>query len=128
MKKLFLLLIKFIPVIQMAGMLINNTLYHLEIPYISIALDFTIGNSYITTFLLYVCNIIFGFCKWHRTIITANFININIAFLDSLIILPITDIQLLSLYYIIASIAIIIITINHIKNAKYKIKYNKKSS
>lgn len=128
MKKLFLLLIKFIPVIQMAGMLVNNTLYYLEIPYISIALDFTIGNSYITTFLLYVCNVIFGFCKWHRTIITANFININIAFIDSLIILPITDIQLLSLYYIIASIAIIIITINHIKNAKHKIKYNKKSS
>ena len=39
----------------MAGMLINNTLYYLEVPYISIALDFTIGNSYITTFLLYVC-------------------------------------------------------------------------
>ena len=128
MKKLFLLLIKFIPVIQMAGMLVNNTLYHLEIPYISIALDFTIGNSYITTFLLYVCNVIFGFCKWHRTIITANFININIAFIDSLITLPTTDAQLLSLYYIIASIAIIIITINHIRNAKHKNKNIKKSS
>lgn len=112
----------------MAGMLINNTLYHLEVPYISIVLDFTIGNSYITTFLLYVCNVIFGFCKWHRIIITANFININIAFIDSSITLPITDIQLLSLYYIVVSIAIIIITINHIKNAKHKIKYNKKSS
>lgn len=128
MKKLFLLLIKFIPVIQMAGMLINNTLYHLEIPYVSIILDFTIGNSYIATFLLYICNVVFGFCKWHRTIITANFINLNIAFIDSLITLPTTDAQLLSLYYIIASIAIIIITINYIRNAKHKNKNIKKSS
>ena len=115
MKKLFLLLIKFIPVIQMAGMSINNTLYHLEVPYISIILDFTIGNSYLATFLIYVCSKIFNFCTWHRIIILSNFINLNVAFLDSLITLPILDIELLSIYYIISSIFIIIAVVNHVK-------------
>ena len=45
----------------MAGMLLNNTLYHLEVPYISVVLDFTIGNSYLGTFLIYVCSKIFNF-------------------------------------------------------------------
>lgn len=99
----------------MAGMLVNNTLYYLEIPYISIALDFTIGNSYLGTFLIYVCSLIFNFCTWHRIIIIANFINLNIAFIDSLITLPITDIELLSIYYIISSIFIIIAVVNHVK-------------
>lgn len=50
MKHLFILLIKFIPAIQMAGMLFNNTLYYFDIDYFTYITDFTIGNSIITTF------------------------------------------------------------------------------
>lgn len=99
----------------MAGMLVNNTLYYFEVPYVSIVLDFTIGNSYLGTFLIYVCSKIFNFCTWYRIIILANFINLNIAFLDSLITLPILDAELLSIYYIISSIFIIIAVVNHVK-------------
>lgn len=42
-----------------------------DIYIISYLLDFIIGNSITTTFLLYVCSYVFGFCKWHRFIITA---------------------------------------------------------
>lgn len=56
----------------MVGMLFNNILYCFsDIYIISYLLDFIIGNSITTTFLLYVCSYVFGFCKWHRLIITA---------------------------------------------------------
>ena len=63
----------------MAGMLINNLLYFNDIYCLSYILDYLIGNSIITTFLLIVCSYIFNFCTWHRLIIIANFINITIA-------------------------------------------------
>lgn len=64
----------------MIGMLFNNILYCFsDIYIISYILDFIIGNSITTTFLLYVCSYVFGFCKWHRFIITANIINLLIA-------------------------------------------------
>ena len=68
----------------MVGMLFNNILYCFsDIYIISYILDFIIGNSITTTFLLYVCSYVFGFCKWHRFIITANIINLLIANLDA---------------------------------------------
>lgn len=96
MKRLFIVLIKYIPIIQMVGMLFNNILYCFsDIYIISYILDFIIGNSITTTFLLYVCSYVFGFCKWHRFIITANIINLLIANLDAYYRIPISDIQLL---------------------------------
>lgn len=118
MKHLFILLIKFIPAIQMAGMLLNNTLYYFDIDYLTYIFDFTIGNSLITTFLLYICSYLFNFCTWHRLIITANLINICIAITDTIILLPISDIQLLITYYAIAAIFIVASTIIHIKKKK----------
>lgn len=118
MKHLFILLIKFIPAIQMAGMLINNTLYYFDINYLTYITDFAIGNSIITTFLLYVCSYVFNFCIWHRLIITANFINICIAITDTIILLPINDVQLLIIYYAISAIFISISTIIHINKKK----------
>lgn len=53
MKRLFIVLIKYIPIIQMVGMLFNNILYCFsDIYIISYLLDFIIGNSITTTFLL----------------------------------------------------------------------------
>lgn len=106
----------------MAGMLLNNTLYCYNITNeFSYLLDFIIGNSIITTILLYICSNIFKFCIWHRLIITANFINLLIANIDAIFIIPIYDKELLVLYYIIASIFIIIGTHKHInKNDESK--------
>ena len=102
----------------MAGMLLNNTLYYFDIDYFTYITDFAIGNSIITTFLLYVCSYVFNFCIWHRLIITANFINICIAIVDTIILLPISDVQLLIIYYTISVIFISISTITHINKKK----------
>ena len=117
MKHLFILLSN-IPAIQMAGMLLNNTLYYFDIDYFTYITDFTIGNSIITTFLLYVCSYVFNFCIWHKLIITANFINICIAIIDTIVLFPISDVQLLIIYYTISVIFISISTIIHINKKK----------
>lgn len=101
----------------MVGMLFNNILYCFsDIYIISYLLDFIIGNSITTTFLLYVCSYVFGFCKWHRFIITANIINLLIANLDAYYRIPISDIQLLIVYHFVAALFICISTYIHIKN------------
>ena len=52
MKRLFIVLLNNIPIIQMVGMLFNNILYCFSNIYIiSYILDFIIGNSITTTFL-----------------------------------------------------------------------------
>ncbi len=107
MKYNMLLLIKYIPVMQMAGMLINNTMYYFNISStFSYGLDFLLGGSFITILLLYVCSYVFEFCHWHRIINTANFINIGIAHIDFIFCIPINDLELLVTYYIIATIFI----------------------
>lgn len=122
MKKILLLLIKFIPVIQMAGMLLNNTLCYfctdLDTIYL---LDYIIGNSIVTTILLFVCSYIFNYCDWHRLIISANFVNISLANIDAIYHINITDLQLLCIYYIVSIMTIIMATTNHInKNERSK--------
>lgn len=117
MKKLLILLVKYIPIIQMIGMLLNNIIYYFNINNeFSYTLDFVIGNSIITTFLIYVCSYIFNFCVWHRLIITANLINLFIANIDAIIGIPITDLQLLISYHAVCAVFIIISTYIHIKN------------
>lgn len=116
LRKLLIILIKFIPVMQMAGMLLNNILYYFDIYQFSYFLDYITGNSIVTTFLLIVCSYIFKFCIWHRLIIIANFINITIANIDILFDIPVNDFQLLLIYHFISVIFIIISTYLHIKN------------
>lgn len=73
------------PVIQMAGMLLNNILYYFNVyDKLSYTFDFIIGNSIVTTILLYICSNVFHFCIWHRIIITGNLINLIIANIDSI--------------------------------------------
>lgn len=112
-------------------MLLNNTLYYFDIIKVaSYVTDFIIGNSVITTFLLFVCSYLFNFCKWHRLMITANFINIMIANYDAIFGIPISNLQLLCSYYIVAAIFIIISVYHHIKQNKNerKVKNTKSSS
>ena len=116
MKKLFIFLVKYLPVIQMAGILFNNIMFYFDwFNQTSRFIDFIIGNSYITTILFYICSYMFGFCKWHKLIITANFINLNIGLIDVLYHIPITNSQLLSLYLIVDMIFLFMIIIYKFK-------------
>ena len=105
------------PAIQMAGMLFNNTLYYFDCNYkLAYMLDYILGNSIFTCIFLYIASYTFKFCNWYRLIIIANLINITIASYDVMFRIPITDITLLSVYYVIYGIAITIAIIIHIKS------------
>ena len=119
MKKGFLLLIKYIPIIQMVGMLVNNTLYYFDIinRYVYI-LDYLVGNSLITTILLYVCSYVFKFCNWYRLIIISNLIVITTNIYDVIFRIPISNLELLVLSYIIYFLFLLIIIVNKFKCSK----------
>ena len=95
-------------------MLVNNTIYYFNISNtFSYGLDFLLSDSFITIFLIYICSYVFEFCEWHRIINTANFINIGIAHIDFVFYIPIEDLILLVIYYVISSIFIIYAAYNH---------------
>ena len=57
LKKVFLFIIKYMPITQMVGMLINNTLFYFDIVTKAYYLfNYLTGNSLITISLLYVCS------------------------------------------------------------------------
>lgn len=57
------------------------------------------------------------FCNWHRIIITANLANSIIANIAIHTNIPVTDIELLSSYYIVAGIFILLAARSHVKEA-----------
>ena len=113
MKRLFILTVKYTPIIMMIGMLGNNLFYYFGIRGGWVNLfDIFFGNSLIATLLLYTCSYTFGLCIWHRLLITVNLINVIIAGIDRVYRLPILDVQLLLSYYMVASIFLLIILYN----------------
>lgn len=115
-KKIFLISIKYLPLLQMFSMIFNNTLYLLSdnFKYIKL-LDFVIGNSLVSTILLYVCSITFNYCSWHRLLIIANFINLLIAALDYIMNFNVTNLSLILIYITIDFIFIILCIIHKFK-------------
>ena len=83
MNKFFILLIKYMPIIQMVAMLLNNTMYCFDVyTKMYYLLGYLAGNSIMTTILLYVCSYVFKFCSWYRLIVTANLINLTLGIVD----------------------------------------------
>ena len=121
--KLLLLLIKYIPIIQMLAMLINNTLYYFVGNYTTAyIIDFIAGNSLIYTILLLMISFRFNYCEWHRLIIMGNLINVTIAAYDASFTIPFTNMQLLLTYYIISCIFILAAAYTHIKQIHHERK------
>lgn len=70
--KITLLLIKYIPVIQMTGIFINRLLDYFTSLEIVDILDFIFGSTILATTLLISCSRTFKFCVFHRVIIVCN--------------------------------------------------------
>lgn len=121
--KLFLISVKYMPVIQMAGMLLSNSSYYNDIYILGYIIDFIVGNCLLYALLLFLCNKIFTFCIWHKFIVSANLINAFISTIDKIYRINIEDSKLLATYYIIASIFILIATYTHIKRKDKKYEY-----
>ena len=101
-------------------MFFNNINYLILGLYDSYILDYIIGNSVITTFLLFICSYIFRFCNWYRYIIITNFINITIANLDAIFYININNIQMFVLLNIINVLGISYSLYNKLNNKNEK--------
>lgn len=109
--KMFLLFVKWIPVVVAAGILLNNTLATFEIaPIIQDVLDYLFGNSLAFIILLFACSYIFQFCAWHKILILYNLTAIFINIITSYVTFEnISDEFLLLIHYCVAGLFIIII-------------------
>lgn len=115
-KKLFLILTKYVPIVQLISILLNNTLICFGINVDNaIILDFIFGNSIVTSLVLYVTSFALGYCKWYRLLIYCNLINITIAAIDSLYVIPITNTELLATYWSVTLIFILLIIKSKVK-------------
>ena len=105
-RKLTLLLIKYIPVIQMTGIFINRLLDYFTSLEIVDILDFIFGSTILATILLISCSRTFKFCVFHRVIIACNLV-IQILYIINnnteaiLLIFQIIIYNILLVYYII---------------------------
>lgn len=110
-KKLFIFLIKYIPIIQMINVIISNILYIIsDYDRFITQLEIIIGNSYTHIFIYYICSYLFGFCKWHRLIITANLLSLILVNIDFYLHLP--NLLLILSIFTIDMIFILLIVIN----------------
>lgn len=103
----------------MAGILLSNILFIFNNEgYITRVIDFLIGNNIITTFLLYICSNLFGFCKWHRLTITANLCSILFIMIKFIFNLELSNLSLILTIFNIDLTFLIIILIYNFKCKK----------
>ena len=103
MKKIFIFIVKFMPIMQMVGIFIVNILFYISNCKILVNIfRYLLGNSLLVSILLIIMSYLFGFCKWYRAIIIGNLINITIEVIDKTIGIPISNLEILVLYNIIS--------------------------
>lgn len=121
MKRITLLFIRYLPVIQMVSFLLNNIFAYYDADNNLVdLLDAFLANSLASSFLLYITSYLFGFPIWHRMIIICNLICSCVAFIDYIWRIPISDVSLLFTYFTIVSLFLIFLgiysKINYLKD------------
>lgn len=129
LNKTLILLIKYIPIIQMICVIVFNTMtYHnMLLEYCRLSNIIT-GNSVIATILLLFCSVIFKYGVWHRLIVVSNFIIILIILIDRIFRIPISNLELLVLYYVVYSIFLLLILIVNLKQKRIAKKHRNADS
>lgn len=118
--KLFISIIKWIPVVVAAGILFNNTLASFDVDImLNVVFDYIFGTSLAFIITLYSASITLEFCKWHRIVIIYDafvlFINYII---NNTTILNYVNFKTITIHYVIAGIFVIILSYNHVKATK----------
>ena len=129
LNKTLILLIKYIPIIQMICVIVFNAMiYHNVLLKYCRLNDIITGNSVIATILLLFCSVIFKYGVWHRLIVVSNFIIILIILIDRIFRIPISNLELLVLYYVLYSIFLLLILIVNLKQKRIAKKHRNADS
>ena len=129
LNKTLILLIKYIPIIQMICVIVFNAMiYHNVLLKYCRLNDIITGNSVVATILLLFCSVIFKYGVWHRLIVVSNFIIILIILIDRIFRIPISNLELLVLYYVVYSIFLLLILIVNLKQKRIAKKHRNADS
>lgn len=129
--KIFIKLVKYMPVVQITGILLNNTFYLNDNMFACIIAKYIFGGSIALAIFLLITSYLFDFCIWHRLLILVNFINNSVATYNKLN--PISDNHMFVIHYLILSYSflITIFTFSHIikkqRQHEQKVTNDKKS-
>lgn len=114
--KIFLLILKVIPLVNALGCLLNTLFayYNIETPWIS----FTTGMSLTTWLFIYLATFVFKFCIYHRMFLYYIAVVDIIDTVDYYIGIPLSDYNFLVLHIIITGITLFIILYLYVKHRK----------
>lgn len=116
MHKLFLIVLKYIPVLITLSYILNTILYWFNID-LSILSNIS-GMSLCTWLFMYIQTYVFKFCEYHRLLLYYILITDLINIYDYYFVIPISDYQLLSIHTALIGILILLILIVHVKYHK----------
>lgn len=114
--KIFLLILKVIPLVNALGCLLNTLFayYNIETPWIS----FTTGMSLTTWLFIYLATFVFKFCIYHRMFLYYIAVVDIIDTVDYYIGIPLSDYNFLVLHIIITGTTLFIILYLYVKHRK----------
>lgn len=114
--KLFLLTLKYIPILITISYILNTLLYWFGIDFP--ILSHIAGMSLLTWVFMYLATYVFQFCSYHRLLLYFILANDLINVYDYYYLIPVQDFVLLEIYTSLIGLLIIFLVIDHVKNNK----------
>lgn len=114
--KVFLILLKYIPVVIAIAYILNTLLCYTSID--APVLSNIAGISLFPWLFMYVATYVFKFCTYHRLLLYYVLLDDIINIKDYYVPIPIQDEEALMLHTALIGILVIILLINHVKNNK----------
>ena len=123
-RRLFLFLMKYMPIVFAIGIVVNDVLYNLEIHDYYI-INYFCGNSIYTTVMMFISSYVFKYCTWHRVIISYVAALLIISMLNTYNVIDLDRCVEIEIHFILLMITTIVLTYIHFKTVKTKRKTNK---
>lgn len=114
--KIFLIALKYIPVLVTLSYIINTLLYWFDID-LSVLSNIS-GMSLLTWLFMYVATYVFRFCEYHRLLLYFILVDDGINIYDYYFTIPLEDHIMLELHTALIGILVIVLLVNHVKNNK----------
>lgn len=114
--KVFLIALKYIPVLVTLSYIANTTLcwFDIDLP----VLSNISGMSLLTWLFMYIATYVFKFCNYHRLLLYFILVDDSINIYDYYFTIPLEDHVMLELHTSLIGILVMILLINHVKSNK----------
>lgn len=114
--KVFLIILKYIPVVITLAYILNTALYWFNID-LSVLSNIA-GLSLLPWIFIYVATYVFRFCTYHRLLLYYIFLDDCINIYDYYFGIPLSDHSMLAVHTVLIGILVIVLLVNHVKSNK----------